>query len=139
MRSSRVHQTAEIVRDLGDAWSFLVRLISIVRTAANRAEHGDCAVHNHGDLNPTAQNYCGRTPRSRSDRTAIAARSNRDRKVDTGGIATSRSEGDRRKAKTTIVARSPRDRGPIVARSWPNGRLFRSKIEEKIQANSARI
>ena len=84
MRSSRVHQTAAIVRDLGDAWSLLVRPISIVRTAANRAEHGDCADHNHVDLNPTAQNDRGRTPRSWSDRTAIAARSSRDRKVDVG-------------------------------------------------------
>ena len=88
MRSSRVHQTAAIVRDLGDAWSLLVRSISIVQTAANRAEHGDCADHNHVDLNPTAQNDRGRTPRSRSDRAAIAARSSRDR-----GAIEPRSEG----------------------------------------------
>ena len=61
-----------------------MRPISIMRTAANRAEHGDCADHNRLDLNPTAQIDRGRTPRSRSDRTAIVARSSRDRRVDVG-------------------------------------------------------
>ena len=32
-RSSDRHQTVAIVRDLGNAWSLLVRLISITRTA----------------------------------------------------------------------------------------------------------
>ena len=53
--------------------------ISIVRTAANRAEHGDCAGHNRLDLNLTAQNTRGGTPRSQPDQTAIAEQSSRDR------------------------------------------------------------
>ena len=67
-----------------------MRLISIVRTAADRAEHSDCADHNHLDLDPMAQTQRGRTPRSRSHRTAIAARSNRDR-----GAIEPRSESKR--------------------------------------------
>ena len=106
-----------------------MRPISIVRTAANRAEHGDCAVHNHVDLNPTAQNDRGRTPRSRSDRTAIAARSNPDRKVDMGESL----PVDQRAIDGRPGLRSWPDRGAIVARSWPNGRLFRSEIEEKFK------
>ena len=37
-----------------------------------------------------------------------------------GGIAAIRGEGNRRTTRTTIVARSWRDRGPIAARSWPD-------------------
>ena len=72
-RSPDRHRTVAIIRDLGDAWSHLVRPISIVQTAANRVEHGDCADHNL-----TATTHRGRTPRSRPDRTAIAARSSRN-------------------------------------------------------------
>ena len=77
-RSPDRHRTVAIIRDLGDAWSHLVRPISIVRTAANRVEHGDCADHNRLDLNLTATTHRGRTPRSRPDRAAIAARSSRN-------------------------------------------------------------
>ena len=131
MRSSRVHQTAEIVRDLGDAWSFLVRPISIVRTAANRAEHGDRAVHNHVDLNPTAQNYRGRTPRSRFDRTAIAARSNRDRKVGMGESL----PVDQRAIDGRPGPRSWPDRGAIVARSWPDRGQMDGYFGAKLKPN----
>ena len=61
-----------------------MRLISIVRTAADRAEHIDCVDHNHLDLNPTTQTDRGRTPRLRSNRTVIVARSSPDRRVDMG-------------------------------------------------------
>ena len=47
-------------------------------------------------------------------------------------IAASRSDGDRRKTRTTIVARSWSDRGSIVAQSWRNSWPFRSKIEAKL-------
>ena len=114
-QSSDVHRTAAIVRDLGDAWSLLVRPISIVRTAVNRAEHDDCADQNRLDLNPTAQTNRGRTPRSRSDRTAIAARSSRDRRVDVGeSLPVDQTAIDGRPGP-----RSWPDRGAIVARSWP--------------------
>ena len=75
------------------------------------------------DFNRTVQTDRVRTPRSWSNRPAITARSTRDHgAIDPrsescrGGIATSRSDGDRRTVKTTIVARSWRDRGPIVAK-----------------------
>ena len=55
-----------------------MRPISIVRTAANRAEHGDCADHNRLDLNLTAQNTRGGTPRSRPDRATIVIPSGRN-------------------------------------------------------------
>ena len=114
-RSFDVHQAAAILRDLGDAWSLLMRPISIVRMATYRAEHGDCADHNHLDLNPTAQTHRGRTPRSRSDRTAIVARSSRDRKVYVGeSLPVDQTAIDGRHGP-----RSRPDRGAIVARSWP--------------------
>ena len=37
-----------------------------------------------------------------------------------GGIAAIQANGDRRTNRTTIVARSRRDRGPIAARLWPD-------------------
>ena len=125
-RASDLHhdQTAEIVRDLGDAWSLLVRPISIVRTAANRAEHGDCAVHNHVDLNPTAQNDRERTPRSRSDRTAIAARSNRDRKVDMG--------------ESLPVNQRAIDGRPGL-RSWPDRGQMDGYFGAKLKKNSSQL
>ena len=90
------------------------------------------------DFNPTAHTDHGRTPRSRSDRTAIAVRSSRDRRVDVvesppvdptaiDGRPGPRSWPDR----GTIVTRSRPDRGPIVAKMvaiW-------SKFEAKFTAN----
>ena len=90
-RSSEFHQTVAIIRDLGDARSLLVRPISITRTAdlhremitigrlaedSNRdrgaRDRGIVIVHLTG-AHQTVQTYRGRTPRSRSDRTVIAA------------------------------------------------------------------
>ena len=112
-----------------------MRPISIVRTAANRAEHGDCAVHNHVDLNPTAQNDRGRTPRSRSDRTAIAARSNRDRKVDMGESL----PVDQRAIDGRPGPRSWPDRGAIVARSWPDRGQMDGYFGAKLKKNSSQL
>ena len=141
-RSPDRHRTVAIIRDLCDAWSHLVRPISIVRTAANRAEHGDCADHNRLDLNLTAQNTRGGTPRSRPDRTAIAERSSRDRdsfraeplpRSSEGIIGGSRSRSSHNRGpiaarlwsdRGAIVVRSRRDRGPIAARSWPDRGLI---------------
>ena len=89
-----------------------MRPISIVRTAANRAKHGDCAVHNHVDLNPTAQNDRGRTLRSRSDRTAIGRLTWGNRCQSIRGRSTEGQDHDR----GPIAARSWPDRGPIVAK-----------------------
>ena len=83
------------------------------------------------------------TPEAWSDgveNSTIAVRSNRDRSAIEprsgsfcGGIASRRSDADRRATKTMIVARSRRDRGPIVARSRPdraeNHALFEAKFK----------
>ena len=74
------------------------------------------------------------SPEDRSDgveglwkNSTIAVQSNRDRGTIEprsgslhGGIAANRAGVDRRTTRTTIVARSWRDRGPIAARSWPD-------------------
>ena len=80
------------------------------------------------DSDPTASAACGRTPRSRPDRTAIAARSNRNREEVCRGIVAGRFEGDRRRVITTIDARSRSDRGVIVAE-------IAAKIVAKVNRN----
>ena len=89
------------------------------------------------DSNLTAAKIGGRTVRSRPDRTAIAAQSNRDRGAIelrsrpnrtaiaarsscdrcsfSGRIASRQPDDDRRSTRTKIIARSRRDRGPIAA------------------------
>ena len=110
-RSPDRHQTVAIIRDLGDAWSHLVHPISIVRTAANRAEHGDCADHNRLDLNLTATTNRGRTPRSRRDRASITLYLSWNRFHDCWAVSY-RGSGAR---STPIKARSWRKSWSIVA------------------------
>ena len=74
-----------------------------------------------------------RTPRSRPDRTAIAARSSRDRCSFSGGIASRRPDDDRRSTKMKIMARSQRDSGPIVALSRPDRAENHAFFEEKLK------
>ena len=52
-----------------------------------------------------------------------------------GGIAAIRGEGDRRTTRTTIVARSWRDRGLIAARSWPDRGSFEAEIKADLTRN----
>ena len=117
----------------GDAWSFPVRPISITRTAANRVDHDDRADHNCLDLHRKAQTLRGRTPRSRSDRTAIAARSSRDRASFVVELPPRSSYGGRWSINTMIDARSWPDRGAIVvlleAKLKPNSPSNWSGIE----------
>ena len=144
-RSSDLHQTATIVRDLGDARSLLVRPISITRTAANRADHGDRADHDRlylhrmaldrPDLLPlwrrvdlsraldfhrTMEDNRGRTPRSRFDRAAIGELTWWNRRHSSGQRSTNDLD---------------HDRGPIVARSWLKWWLFESKMEADSTGN----
>ena len=110
-----------------------MRPISIVRTAANRAEHGDYVDHNHLDLNPTAQTDRGRTPRSRSDRTAIAARSSRDQRVDVGeSLPVDQTGIDGRPGP-----RSWPDRGPIVAKMMAIWSKFEVEFTANMEASSS--
>ena len=67
-------------------------------------------------LHRTTQTLRGRTPRSRSDRTAIVARSSCDRRANAVESPLRRSDSDPRTIMTTIVARSRGDRGPLVAK-----------------------
>ena len=77
------------------------------------------------DLHRTTENNCGRTPRSRSDQTAIAARSSRDR----GFCIVESPLLDRTTINGDPGPRSTPDCGPIVARSWLN----RGSLEEKLR------
>ena len=93
---------------------------------------------NHLRFNRTAWRASGRTPRSRFDRTAIAARSSRDRGASVAELPpddqTPINEWPRRRLWPdcgAIVARSWPDRGPIATRSWPD--------RSEIQAYSSRI
>ena len=101
------------------AWSLLVRLIYIERAGSS----------SRSDLHRTAETTRGRTPRSRSDRTAIAVQSSRDRSscraestprpsIDNSDAFGTRSTADRAK----IVA----DRAKIVAE-------FLAPFEEKFK------
>ena len=72
------------------------------------------------DLHQTARTIRRRTPRLRSDQTAIAARSSRDRGYFITESSPRSSNGTQWRIKITIVARSRLDRGPITARSWPD-------------------
>ena len=80
------------------------------------------------DFNPTAQTFCGRTPRLQSDRTAIAARSSRDR----GEFIVESPPRDRTPTDGESIPQSTHDRGPIALRSWPD----RGSFEAKIKADS---
>ena len=88
-----------------------------------------------------AQTKHGRTPRSRSDRTAIEPRSHVFRR----GTYSTRADEDRRSSRITIdarswpdrgaiLARSRRDRGPIVVRSWQKFEAVRPLNPVKIVA-----
>ena len=91
------------------------------------------------DFNPTAQMFRGKTPRSWSDRTAITARSSRDREafiVESPPWDHTATDGESR-------PRSTHDRGPIASRSWPDhgaivARSWRDRgsFEAKIRADS---
>ena len=76
---------------------------------------------------------------------ATAARSSRDRgaiepqsHVSRWGVVSRRSACDRRRFRTTIVARSRPDRGAIVAWSWRKLRRCGSKIEALVITNPSR-
>ena len=85
------------------------------------------------DSNLTVAKIGGKTVRSRPDRTAIAARSSRDRCSFSGGIASRQPDDDRRSTRTKIMAQSRCDRGPIVARSRSdraeNHAFFEAKLK----------
>ena len=70
----------------------------------------------HLNFNRTAYRIRGRTPRSRSDRTAIAARSNRDR----GAYVVEAPPFDQTAIDGDSGSRLTHDRGPIVTQSWPD-------------------
>ena len=94
------------------AWSLLVRLISIERAGSS----------SRSDLHRTAETTRGRTPRSRSDRTAIAVRSSRDR-------SSCRAESTPRPSidnSDAFGTRSTADRAKIVAE-------FLAPFEEKFK------
>ena len=63
------------------------------------------------DSDPTTSAACGRTPRSRPDRTAIAARSNRNREE----FAVESSPVEPMVIEEGLAPRSTPDRDPIVA------------------------
>ena len=67
----------EVIFQVGDS-TMKVSINKLMRHPSHESDEVG-AVDIYED--PTAQNDRGRMPRSRSDRTAIAARSNRDRKV----------------------------------------------------------
>ena len=100
----------------------------------DRADHDDCADHddradhNRLDLHRTAQTLRGRTPRSRSDRSAIAARSSCDRASFVVESPQRSSYGGRCSINTTIVARSWRDRGSF-------GSEIKAKLTIKLERN----
>ena len=71
-------------------------------------------------------------PRSRSDRTAITARSSRDRGSFVVESPPRSSYGDRWSINTTIDVRSWPDRGAIMARSWRDRGSFASEIKAKL-------
>ena len=79
-----------------------MRLISITRTAVDRADHDDRA-----DLSRMAQTIRGRTPRSRRDRAAIAHHSSWNHLHD-----------HRMAVVGASIPRLARDRGLTAARSW---------------------
>ena len=81
------------------------------------------------DLHRMARTIHGRTPRSRSDRTAIAARSSRDRGSFVVKSPPRSLDGGRWSINTTIDVRSWPDRGVIVARSWRNRRSLKVKLK----------
>ena len=72
----------------------------------------------------TAMKTRGRTPRSRSDRTSIAARSSPDR----GNFSVKSLPRDQTAVDYSPVPRSTPDRGAIVAKMVANRKLFWSKI-----------
>ena len=83
----------------------------------------------------TALKIRGRTPRSRSDRTAIAVRSSRDR-------SSCRAESTLRPSidnSDAFGTRSTADRAKIVGKSWSenrgNGKPFDREIRSKIDPN----
>ena len=121
-RSSDFHRTAAISRDgsIVDRDPIFIRRQRIVFVFSLSSRESGAS-----DSNLTAAKTGGRTVRSRPDRTAIAARSSRDR----APSAAKSPPDDRRSPKTKIMARSRRDRGPIAARSCQKSCLFRSKIE----------
>ena len=80
----------------------------------------------------------GRTPRSRSDRTAIAARSSRDRGAIAAESTPQGPDGIFVRMCSEINARSGHDRGrswSIPAKAWPVG----NGIHGEIKANSGPI
>ena len=80
------------------------------------------------DLHRTARKACGRTPRSRPDRTAIAARSSRDR----SSFSVTIFPSDRRMIDGLPGLRSRPDRGPIVG-------LLEAKIADILKRNRSKI
>ena len=81
------------------------------------------------DSNPTMSAACGRTPRSRPDRTAIAERSNRDR----GDFAVESSPVEQTVIDEALTPRSTPDPDPIVTRSWRKSWQTWSEIEAKLK------
>ena len=100
----------------------------------------------HLNFNQTAYRTRGRTPRSRSDRTTIPARSSRDRgtyDVESSPVdrqAIDEGSGPRSwPDRGPIAARSRPDRSPIVARSWPDRGGNHGYLEAKLKPNSHRF
>ena len=98
--------------------------------------------HGASDFHRTAGRILGRTPRSRSDRTAIAARSSRDR----GSFIKEPKPRSRRTIPAEDGKRKVHDRGPIALWSWTDRRLIVATIKRdhgffwsKIEADSSQI
>ena len=109
----QMHQTAAIVRNL---------VMYVERSGSE-------------DLHRTARKACGRTPRSRPNRTAIAARSSRDR----SSFSVTICPRDRRVIDGLPGLRSRPDRG----RSWPDRGpivgLLEAKIADILKRNRSKI
>ena len=107
-RGLHLHRTVAI---------FIATFSPIERLAVDLHQNrgsGESRSFPHLNFNRTAYGTRGRTPRSRSDRTAITARSSRD----LGTYDVESSPVNRQAIDEGSGPRSWPDRGPIVARSW---------------------
>ena len=87
------------------------------------------------DSDLTSSAPCGRTPRSRPDRTAIVARSNRNREE----FVVESSPVEPMVIEEGLAPRSTPDHDPIATRSWRDRGGNRGKSEAKLKLKSSRF
>ena len=150
------HQTSDAIKTATIAWtrvhaiiksaralkSFLVATIGAL-TRRHVATRGALDLHQQQILldrdrtvqspeaHRTVQTIRGRTPRPRSDRTTIAARSSRNR----GAYVVESPPVDQMATDGDPGSRSTHDRDPIMARLWPDRGKNCGLFEAKIEAN----